>query len=384
MRTTPASRIVDARVRVLRVEADDDIAMSFGSLLHRTMVLVEIHRADGLVGYGESWANFPHWAYLERIATLEEGVFPLIVGEDARNVGRIHSKLISKLEPIGRQWGAPGPIMQAISAADVALWDIEGKAQSRSIADIVGRVRDNVPIYASSIGPSHVREQAMRCRSSGYLAIKVRVGFGRAKDDENLATVRDVCGGAVRIYADANQAWDLGEAIEMAPILHRHNVAWVEEPLRGNRLPDLEAFHLHTGVDIATGENLYGREAFEAYARSAAIRILQPDISKNGGLTEVTAICQIAKEQGKEVVPHLYGGAVAFAATLQLAGCAESVTAIEYDIRRNPLRDALWVPGPAFFGNSIRIPSGGGLGLELNWSTLAHHADVAQMADRND
>ncbi|MHB8293829.1 MAG: mandelate racemase/muconate lactonizing enzyme family protein [Acidimicrobiales bacterium] len=374
--TGRGARLDSFRVRVLEAPVSDGIAMSFAPLLQRTMVLVELESSDGLVGVGESWANFPAWAPVERVATLEQGVFPLLVGSDPRRITSLHREMTAALVPISRQWGAPGPIMQAISAVDVALWDLRGKARDTAISWLGGgRVRDTISVYASSLGPDNVEAQGRRCATEGYNAVKVKLGFGRSRDEGILATARSACGDGIALYADANQAWDLPEALAMASVLRDYGVEWVEEPIRGNRLADLEILHERSGIGIATGENLYGREEFWPYAASPAIQVLQPDVAKTGGLTEAFAICELAGMWGKQVIPHLYGGAVAFAATLQLAACAPCVTAIEYDVRDNPLRDGLLIDPPHPVSGSIDIPAGPGLGLDLNAAALDKYSE---------
>jgi L-alanine-DL-glutamate epimerase-like enolase superfamily enzyme len=376
-----ASRIVGVRAKVLRAPISDGIAMSFAPLRHRTMVLVEIETADSRVGYGESWVNYPTWAPTERLATLGEGVFPLILGKDAADVEHLQHELKTILTPLGRQWGAPGPVMQAISAVDIALWDLRGRATSTAISGLLNtRVRDRVAAYASSLGPGGVSDLARHCRDDGYKAVKVKVGFGKETDEANLAAARDALGKSVTIYADANQAWSLSEALAMAPMLEEYGVAWIEEPLAGNHLEDLEELHRVTGQLIATGENLYGLDAFRPYVESPAIAVLQPDVAKTGGITEVWAICNKAESCGKTVIPHLYGGALAYAATLQLAACARSVSAIEYDVRANPLRDPLLINPPRPLNGTVAIPDNPGLGLDLNLDAVAAYGDQTTLA----
>jgi L-alanine-DL-glutamate epimerase-like enolase superfamily enzyme len=359
--------IVAAGLRVLRKEAADGIAMSFGALPRRTMVLVELETERGDTGLGESWVNFPSWAAAERVATLRDGVLPLLIGADAAQITLLHRRLVAELEPVGRQWGAPGPVMQAISAVDVALWDLAGQAAGQAICRLGGgRTRDTIPVYASSLGPHGVTEQAARCRDAGFGAVKVKLGFGTEHDLGILRQARAACGPGVAIYADANQGWSLDEAIGFAPVLREHHVRWVEEPVRGNDLADIERFHERTGLAVATGENVYRRHGFWPYIDSPAVRVLQPDVSKTGGLSEVFAICELAAARGKTVIPHLYGGAVAFAATLQLAGCSPQVAELEYDVRDNPLRDPLLADPPVPAGGVLSIPDGPGLGIQLD------------------
>jgi L-alanine-DL-glutamate epimerase-like enolase superfamily enzyme len=364
--------IVAAGIRVLRKEAADGIAMSFGTLPRRTMVLLELETERGDTGLGESWVNFPAWAAAERVATLRDGVLPLVIGADAEQITLLHQRLVSALEPVGRQWGAPGPVMQAISAVDVALWDLAGQAAGRAISRLAGgRVRDSIPVYASSLGPHGVSEQAARCREAGFGAVKVKLGFGTEHDLGILRQARTVCGPDVAIYADANQGWSVDEAIGFAPALRDHDVRWVEEPVRGNDLTDIERFYERTGLPVATGENVYRRHGFWPYIDSPAVQILQPDISKTGGLSEVFAICQLAAARDKVVIPHLYGGAVAFAATLQLAGCSPQVSAVEYDVRDNPLRDPLLAGPPVPARGVLSIPDGPGLGVHLDRQAMS-------------
>ncbi|GHH63520.1 mandelate racemase [Streptosporangium violaceochromogenes] len=360
------ARIAEARVRILRGQVTDGIAMSFAPLARRTTVLLELRTEDGRVGRGESWANFPSWAPAERLATLQQGVLPLVLGADASEIGEVAGRLIERLEPLARQWGAPGPIWQAISAVDVALWDLRAQEAGLSIAACAGgRLRDEIPVYASSLGPEGAAGQARRAAAAGFRAVKVKLGFGRDRDAANLAEVRTALGPEAEISVDANQAWTVGEATAMAPILAEFGVAWVEEPLRGNDLGDLETLHRRTGWRIATGENLYGRRAFARFTASPAIAVIQPDVTKMGGLSEALEVCRMAEAHDTAVAPHLYGGAAGLLATLQLAAMSPAVTVVEYDVRENPLRDPLIVDPPVPVAGRIAIPDGPGLGREL-------------------
>lgn len=365
-------QLVAARVKVLTAPVSDGTAMSFSTLTRRAMVLLELEIRNGLVGVGESWVNFPEWAPTERVATITHGVLPLLMGEDSRRISYLHQLMTDALKPVGRQWGAPGPIMQAISAADIALWDLLGRSQEKSISELAGgRHKEAIDIYASSLGPTGVKEQGQLCNYRNYSAVKVKLGFGRSSDETTLATAAETCGEKTILYADANQAWSLQQAIEMAPILQSYNVAWIEEPIKGNGLPELEILNKKTGLSIATGENLTCYEEFIPYIRSQAISVIQPDLTKAGGLSEVLSICKLAESRGKTVIPHFYGGAVGFAATLQLAASMSGISSIEYDIRDNPLRDSLLVNPPIPSNGVIPIPNGSGLGIDLDTEAIS-------------
>ena len=363
----PPVPIARVTFRALRAPAGDGLAMSFAPLRQRSAALVILETADGLAGVGESWVNHPPWALAEREQTIQQGLAPLLTGQDARDPRAVHARLLRELLPVARQWGAPGPIWQAISGVDIALWDLLGRAAGQPACVLVGgaRIRERVPVYASSLGPDAVSEQAAACRDAGFSTVKLRVGFGRGTDLANLRAARQAAGDAVTLFVDANQAWDLDEAIGIAPELRRHGVTIVEEPIAGDRLEELEEFHRRTGLLVATGENTYGARALAPYLASPAVAIVQPDVSKTGGLTEAFEVCRLAAGTGTAVWPHMYGGAIGFAATLQLAACGPDVGQVEYDVRANPLRDPLLIDAPAPAGGVIGLPGGPGLGVEL-------------------
>lgn len=373
------SVITRIRLYCLSAPVEDAVAMSFSPMTARRSVLVAVETRDGLIGYGESWVNFPAWATEERRATLLQGVAPLVLGLDASRITEIHELLLRRLGPLGRQWGAPGPIRQAISGLDVALWDRLGRARGLSVADLAGGpVRERIPAYGSGLGPSGVAEQAAGCRDAAFGTVKVKVGFGRDTDAENLRVAREILGPDAEIMVDANQGWTLPEALQMAPVLREAGVRVVEEPIAGDRVADLVTFADRTGLSVATGENVYGRADFVPYLTSGAIALIQPDISKTGGLTETIAIAQIARATGTPVAPHLYGGAVAFAATLQLAACMPGIAMIEYDVRKNPLRDPLLIDPPVPRSGTIDLPAGPGLGIELNPDAVRERCEVEE------
>lgn len=377
MPSVDALTIRDIHTKILHAPINEQIGMSFGGLWRRSTALVEVEAEGGLVGYGESWINYPPWAEHERVATVREGIAPLLVGQDATRINELHARMVEELMPMGIQWGAVGPIMQAISGVDLALWDLKSKAMGLAVNDLLGgRIRDSIPVYASGLGPNKVAEVASRCREVGFTAVKARVGFGPEVDESTLANIRHVMGGNVTLFADANQAWTLREALAAADMLSRYGVGWIEEPIRGDCPEQLEEFSRETGLEVATGENVYGAEGFLSYATSPLIGVLQPDISKTGGITEMVRICYLAAATNKSVIPHLYGGPVALAATLQLASCLRQVKYVEFDVRENPLREELLVHCLQPENGHLKVPEGLGLGVEVDHEALERFAST--------
>jgi len=374
----PIERI---RVRVLEVTLDQPVPMSFSSLRSRRACFIEVH-AGGLVGVGESWANYPSWAWAERVATVSQGVAPLLLGTDAADVRGVHDRLVRSLSSLGRQWGAPGPIWQAISGVDLALWDLHGKAAGRAVAQLLSAApRDGVPAYASGVGPDQAAELAERALRADFNALKVKVGFGRDRDEATLRAVRSVGGDQVRVFADANQAWSLPEAAEMCAVLREYGVEWCEEPLADNVLEDLEELHRSTGMPLATGENVYSLAAFRRYVQSPAVAQIQPDVAKTGGLTTALAVADLAADHGTLVSPHCYTSALTVAGSAQLAAARREVDWVELDIRDNPLRTSLTAEPFVVRDGLLQVPSGPGLGVVLDEDRIrSYEIDVKEKA----
>jgi L-alanine-DL-glutamate epimerase-like enolase superfamily enzyme len=346
---------------------DDPVQMSFSQLASREMLLVEVE-SDGVVGLGESWVNYPSWAARERMATLECGVVPLLRGLDVSDPVSVQRQLLESLEGLARQWGAPGPVWQALSAVDMALWDLVARMQDVSVAGLLasGRTpRSRVEAYASGIGPSDVERLSAAAVGAGFRRVKARVGFGRARDEKTLSCVRDQVGDDVELFADANQAWTPAEAAAFCRWSEHHRIAWLEEPLVGNRLAELTELAAATDVALACGENLYGAAEFERYAASGAVRVIQPDLAKSGGFSLVGRLAS-ALTPRVDLVPHCYGGAIVTAASVQLAAAFDAVPYIELDVRPNPLRDDIAFPGPVARNGWVEVPTGPGLGVELD------------------
>lgn len=363
--------ITVVRVRTLSAALDQPVVMACGVLRARTAVLVELETSDGLVGVGDSWVNHPHWSPAERQATLAEGIAPLLLGEDPGRIAAVHYKVAAALSGPVRQWGGQALLMQAMSGVDIALWDLLGKRLGVGVATLLGgRWRDLVPAYASGIGPDAVAEDAARWVADGWTSLKVRVGFGSQTDRRNLIAARRELGDKGSLFADANQAWTLPEALSMAGDLRELAVEWIEEPVADAGTDELRAFAAETGLVVALGENLVGSHSFLPYLATPGRFLLQPDLTKSGGFSHASAVCQMAWSVGSTVAPHFYGGAVGWAATVQLAAACPAVTLLEYDVRPNPLRDSILVDPPEVASGMVTVPNGPGIGVRLDWDRI--------------
>lgn len=340
MTTLVADRIV---VRILSAPLDAPIPMSFSRLTSRNMCLVEVH-AGGLMGVGESWINYPSWAATERMATLLEGVAPHLLGTDVTDPPAVLDQLVTTMSGVGRQWGARGPIWQAISAIDLALWDLHGRVAGVPTADLLGSTRVAAPVYASGVGPTDVPQLCARAQERGITAVKAKVGFGDEIDRKTIATIR-AHAPELHIFADANCAWSPAEAQRQARILADEGVEWLEEPIIDGGISDLGSLHGATGMPMAAGENCYGLAELTALASVPGLLHLQPDPAKSGGISVASRLAEQLPETGAQLSPHWYAGAIGLRAALALATAYRAGGWIELDVRDNPLREDLVADG---------------------------------------
>ncbi|GAA2415584.1 mandelate racemase/muconate lactonizing enzyme family protein [Actinomadura vinacea] len=372
--------IDEVSVRVLSAPLSERVPMSFSALTARRSVLVTL-RSGGLSGTGESWVNYPEWGWRERLATLD-GLRPLVLGADASDPAKLMTGLASRLGGVARQWGAPGPVWQALSGIDMACWDLLGQARGRPVAELLagGPVAvEGVPAYGSGVGPTRVAELTEHALELGLRAVKIKVGFGEETD---LATLRDVRAAAsgqdLEIFADANQAWDPGTARRMCGLLADHGVSWFEEPLDGDRLDELTALAGDTGnLDLAGGENVYGAAAYEERVASPAFAHIQPDPSKTAGISLSDAVGRMPGTA--RLSPHCYGGAPTLAASVHLVAAAERPGWVELDLRENPLRTKIAAAPVLLDGGLLRVPDGPGLGLGYDRTALDRYAHTEEI-----
>jgi L-alanine-DL-glutamate epimerase-like enolase superfamily enzyme len=363
-------RIADVRPIPLRAPLDQPVRMALGEMRWRNGMLVEITTSAGVTGIGESWVNFPSWAPVERVATITQGLRPLLVDEPIDDPRRLHHKLVGVLHRLALQWGAIGPIYQAISGVDLALWDLAGKLSGVPVWQMLGAPRqDVVPAYASGLGPDVPEEQAATAVTAGFAAVKLKVGFGRARDERNLRAMREAIGSRL-LFADANQGWSVDDARAMAPILAAVGADWIEEPLPVDDGAWSEVSGIFT-MPVAGGENLYGSREFARWTASGRLGVLQPDVGKCGGITAAYEVLMSAQPSSVRLAPHYFGCAIGLAATVHLFAALppDRRVLVEYDVNPNPLREAL-LDEPLLVGGNLRVPDRPGLGVTLDAHAL--------------
>ncbi|MCA9858305.1 MAG: mandelate racemase/muconate lactonizing enzyme family protein [Thermomicrobiales bacterium] len=339
--------------------------------------LIVVRTDEGIDGLGGAFTN----ANLVRAAV--EVMESLWKGESAIEPERVSEKLHQNTFWLGRG----GSLTHAISAIDIALWDIFGKVTGQPVGRLLGgRHRERVKPYASVLmdQPGPLRELMERLRDEGYRAVKMGWGpFGRvshALDEEIVRTAREALGSEVELMVDAGGSdafWPNGYAwaSRTAKMLVDYDVVWFEEALRPDALDDFVALRRSSPVPISGGEVLTRRQTFVPWLSAGAFDIVQPDVCKVGGISEERRIGWYAEEFGVKLIPHGWNTAVGLAADLQLVSALAGSDRVEY-LQGSPYIDEIvTTPWKLDVDGYLPIPDAPGLGIEIDWDILPKYSD---------
>jgi len=275
-----------------------------GPVSHIYMPVVFITTEDGTLGMGYAWTLLGGATAIRCV--LRDDFAPLLVNEDALDHERLWHKLYKRLQSVGRR----GVVTQAQAAVDLALWDIKGKICGLPIYKLLGGCRENAPVYGSDGGWLYMSVSEMLSVFEGYLqqgmmGVKMKIGHEDPKVDiKRVKEVRKALGDDTWIAVDANQKWDLPTAMWVGRELEQLSVAWFEEPLLCEDITGHAKLAAALDIPIAMGETLGSRFEFEAYLRASAVDILQPDIIRVGGITEMVKVVALADIAQLPVAPH--------------------------------------------------------------------------------
>ena len=299
---------------------------------------------------------------------------PLYRGENALEPERVSEKLHQNTFWLGRG----GSVTHTISGIDIALWDLLGKAVGQPVGRLLGgRYRDRVRPYASLLieEPPRLADRLRALKEQGFRAFKIGWGtFGRcgdALDETVVRAARDAIGADSLLMVDAGASdafWKQGYkwALRTSEMLADFDVAWFEEPLKPDALKDYVALRQQARVPIAGGEVLTRRQSFQPWLEAGAFDIVQPDVTKVGGISEERRIAWMAQDHGVRFVPHGWNTAVGLAADLQLASAFPDTDLVEY-LTGSPYVDQIAAGGWKLDSDGmLPIPQKPGLGLMLD------------------
>ena len=338
--------------------------------------LVAVHTDAGVTGHGSVFTDG------RLVQAAMEVLRPLLVGENALEPERVSEKLHQNSFWMGRG----GTLTHAISGIDIALWDVLGKVTNQPVGRLLGGTyRRRVQPYCSLLmdEPALMAQTLHAMRAKGFRAFKIGWGpFGRTADaklDEAIVrAAREAVGSDAKLLVDAGASdayWPHGLkwALRTAEMLKDYGVGWFEEALRPDAIDDYCELRRASPVPIAAGEVLTRRQAFLPWLVRGALDIVQPDVTKVGGISEQRRIAWLADEFGVRYVGHGWNTAIGLAADLQLAAAMSLTDLVEF-IGGSPYLDGI-LTEPFILDSDgyLPIPESPGLGVELDREKLAQY-----------
>ena len=343
--------------------------------------LIGVYTDEGISGFGSSFTS------VQLVRAALSVLEPLLIGENALEPERVSEKLHQHTFWLGRG----GSITHAISGIDIALWDILGKATGQPIGRLLGgRYREHVRPYASLLmrEPEALAEYLSQLLDQGFRAFKLGWGpFGRVSrtlDEKIVKRARETVGPDVHLMVDAGGSdafWPNGYkwALQTAHMLAAYDITWFEEPLKPDALNDYKMLREHAPLPIAGGEVLTQRQSFQPWLQANALDIVQPDVTKVGGISEERRIAWMAQENGVRFIPHGWNTALGLAADLQLASAFPGTDLVEYLTGSPYIDDISTTPWTLDSDGMLMIPTEPGLGFNLNFDVLSEYTRGEQL-----
>lgn len=353
-------QIVRVKSDVLKIPLGRPITPPASKDVHRLdcifALIVHLETDTGLVGLGFAYTLGGGGMAMKVLA--EHDLAPLVLQEDPLDHERLGARVYGRLQGIGRT----GLVQQAYSAFDLALWDLKGKAAGLPLYKLLGGARESAAVYGSDTAwlwmkPHEVVEASQPYLQQGMMGIKVKVGSPNPETDaERLQYIREALGDDVWLAVDANQKYDYGTALSMGDFFEELSIDWLEEPLSCEDVEGHARLADKLTIPIALGETLFHREEIRGYLERNAVDVVQPDVTRLGGLTAFLRVAALADLHHRPVAPHLLPEVA-----VHLACGLPQVRIVEY----MPWLTPMFMEPPVIVDGKIVPPKLPGLGLEI-------------------
>ena len=342
------------------------VATSFGIMHDRPAVLVRIEDREGAFGWGEIWANWPAAGAEHRVRLLEMDLAQLVLDTKAASPSEFFRNLdaLSRIRAV--QCGEVGPFAQVIAGIDIALWDMVARRRGLPLRHLIRAAAPNsVPVYASGIQIAAASDLVPHARTDGHHRFKLKVGFDL---EAEIAAVCDIQAGLAEhelIACDANQAWSLEQSRQFVTGVAVVPLHWLEEPLPVFAdTTQWQALSDHSTIPLAGGENIIGDADFNCAIKSGHLSVIQPDMTKWGGVSGCLAVARNALANGRRFFPHFLGAGIGMAASAELLAGVGGDGLLEVDVNDNPLRSIFFDGDEPVADGMWRCSDGPGLGID--------------------
>jgi L-rhamnonate dehydratase len=341
-------------------------------------LLIRVETDEGIFGWGEVDSS-PEVAGAVIAARASHGIChglrEVLIGRDPFDIEEVWNLMYEKSSYYGRR----GVVLHAMSGVDMALWDIVGKAVGKPVHKLLGgSYRSQVRAYASALMPARPAEVERRARdfvAQGFTAMKFGWGSLGVSDEHDLELIAAARSGAgeADLMIDIGQQYTAKQAIRMAGRAEKYRLRWMEEPLLPDDVAGYRRLTEAVSVDIAAGESESGHRAFQRLIEECRLDVIQPDISRAGGLTETRKIATFAQDANVRLVPHAFKTGILLSACLHLIAALPDTELLEYSVTTSPIRNDLLLEPICPVQGYVQVPEGHGLGIEVNPQVVAQY-----------
>jgi len=353
---------------------EGSVRLGIGRAIKRDAVIVKVRTESGLVGWGESHAGRAPGAVAALINTT---LRTLVLGMDATDVVGVWNRIYSR-QLASHGMGAGCSL--AMSGLDMALWDIRGKAVGWPLYKLLGGAQRPIPAYAGGVSlgfqdPRDLIAEAKTHIDAGFRAIKLRLGDTVNDDIDRVEAAREAFGEDIEILTDANVGYTLEDVRRVMPALEDLGVRWLEEPFPAHDYRSYATARSFGTVPLAAGENHFTRFEFSRLIEENSVDVIQPDLSKSGGITECLRIAAMASAHKLQVHPHTSMTGINMAASIHFLAAIDNGGYFEGDVSRDNLfRDELTSkPYELSKDGTVRPLEAPGIGVEVDEEFLKAH-----------
>ena len=364
-------RSIEAIPLSFRLPEGKTVRLGVGATTKRDAIIVKVVSDDGVIGYGEAHPGRSPGAI---VSLIHNTLAPMLTGLSVHDTNSVWTR-VNRMQLSSHGLGAGAAL--ALSGIDMALWDLRAKSLGIPLYSLLGGSRKPIAAYAGGISmgfqaPDALAEEAQSYVDRGYRAVKLRLGDNPKDDIARVQRVRTQLGDQITILVDANTSYSVSDARAVLPSLEDCKVAWLEEPFGCNEFGAYrQAAQLTKGVALAAGENHYTRFEFARLIEERAVSILQPDLSKSGGISEGLKIAAMASAWGLPVHPHSSATGINHLASIHFLASIDNGGYFEACVSAfNPLRDMFGSPFSIDQEGFVQPSTAPGIGLEIDESVF--------------
>lgn len=375
-------KIASVETFVLKQDLGADVKFAFSQHWYnaRTVMIMKMTTDTGIVGWGESFGP----AFVNQ-TIIDKYFGPWLIGKDPLDIEVIWEGLYN----IMRDHCQKGNAIEAISAVDIALWDIKGKFFDQPIYKLMGGTpRKRIMPYATGLyrnvlptDHEALVAEALSYKEAGFRAMKIKIGFGIEDDIKAVKAIREAVGPDIKLMVDANHAYNANTALKVCRGIEQYDIFWFEEPVPPEDYAGYVEVKSQTTIPISGGEAEFTRYGFNRLLSERCVDIVQPDCGVTGGISEFRKIAVLASIHNIQVYPHVWGSAIALNVGIHCAfalqdfpnNLVQEDMLLEYDRTENIFREKLAKEPLQMVDGYIMPPTKSGLGIEIDEELIAKY-----------